>query len=307
MDIHYRGENQCQARLAKGGECQNKSYFNTNGVLKCGVHSKKDVGRLELLVNPNSEERLKIFNERRRQTILSLQDTNRILGRPGKVITTKLRMMKAPERLDSYISVFPNFRSGQQTDGVLEFRMPNLSPMKIPVGHEQPGLPPSKNLENFHQGNKVFASEVDSMGSPLPIWYERRLAMYNDEIPHRHKLGKTKAEHMKAAKCVDNANICLYSIIVLPNGKTERISYVDSRKYYCRFYEEGVKNTSEYKQLQQYLEDGYNLQIFGYDAYPIDEKENITKHYNDPGLPFGHEMVLYTMLTLTPSQYPWKQ
>ena len=38
-----------------------------------------------------------------------------------------------------------------------------------PIVHQQPDLPPSQNLENFHQGNKVFSTEYDTRTKkPMP-------------------------------------------------------------------------------------------------------------------------------------------
>jgi len=52
------------------------------------------------------------------------------------------------------------------------------------------------------------------------------------------------------------------------------------------------------------LEQGYNLQIVGYDGYNVDK--SLKKHYSDTKKPFGHELVLYTLLTIqNPKEYPW--
>jgi hypothetical protein len=51
------------------------------------------------------------------------------------------------------------------------------------------------------------------------------------------------------------------------------------------------------------IKNGYNLNIQGYDGYNV---TNILGHYYDISRPFGHELVLYTLLTEDdPLQYPW--
>jgi hypothetical protein len=36
-------------------------------------------------------------------------------------------------------------------------------------------------------------------------------------------------------------------------------------------------------------------------------KQKIEEHYCDMSKSFGHELVLYTMLTHKPNEYPWKK
>ena len=98
------------------------------------------------------------------------------------------------------------------------------------------------------------------------------------------------------------------------------------------------------------MDQGYNLELCGFDAYPIqndiEEKSKLPKstksakskvaksakneeedsnanantnanteteeltiedHYLDSSKPFGHELVLYTMLTINPENYPWRK
>ncbi len=45
----------------------------------------------------------------------------------------------------------------------------------------------------------------------------------------------------------------------------------------------------------------YNSQICGYDGYHVNK--SIEEHYRDVSCPFGHELVLYSLLTT--DKYPW--
>jgi hypothetical protein len=51
------------------------------------------------------------------------------------------------------------------------------------------------------------------------------------------------------------------------------------------------------------------LQICGPDAYGVSivSKNGIEEEYLNPKVPFGHERVLLTILTLEPEDYPWRK
>jgi hypothetical protein len=86
----------------------------------------------------------------------------------------------------------------------------------------------------------------------------------------------------------------------------KRYSYVESRYFYCHYYEILAKRTADYAKLQRYLDEGINLLIVGYDGYNV--TKDLYEHYVDPLKPFGHELVLYTMLMVEdPVHYPWNR
>jgi hypothetical protein len=67
-----------------------------------------------------------------------------------------------------------------------------------------------------------------------------------------------------------------------------------------------VKKEYDYKYLHTLKDDGYNLQIIGYDGYNLQiigydgftPSDDLYSHYIDPSRPFGHELVLHTMLVI---------
>jgi hypothetical protein len=206
----------------------------------------------------------------------------------GNVIVAKMYMNKPVGLLDTYINVYPNNRHGGLQCGL---GLPSLSPMRIgPIDHGQPELPMSINLENFHQGNKVFPCEVYK-DKITQKFYDTRYDMYRDPIPHRHKYTKS--------------DVPLYSIWVDKLGVEHRVDYITSRQFYCNFYERHTINNPDFIKLQEKLKDGFNLRICGYDGYPITMTPE--EHYLDPSKPFGHELVLYTMLVCEPKDYPWRK
>lgn len=206
-----------------------------------------------------------------------------------------LMRRKAPHRKD-FISVFPNNRHGNRKDGL---GMCELSPMRLgPVKHAQPGVPDSLTIENYHQFNKVFPNEVDDNRDPKPEFYKMRDEAYQDPVPHRHKYSR---EILKKI-CKGNINP-LYSIHLWPDGSEHRYDYVSSRYFYCHQYEILAKLQPEYKTLKDLLEEGKNLLILGYDGREITDLYDM---YKDPAYPFGHELVLCSLLKFkNPKDYPW--
>lgn len=140
---------------------------------------------------------------------------------------------------------------------------------------------------------------------PTPECRERQRRAYLDPIPHRHKF--TPEVMKKIALSGDqNKNVPLYSIHRTIQGEERQFTYIQSRYFYCHFYEVLAKRTEDYRRLCQMKADGINLLIMGYDAYPV--TQDLYTHYCDESKPFGHELVLYTLLIIdNPREYPWNR
>ena len=297
--IPFYGEIVCQHSLKP---CKNNAYYSLkkqNKVLYvCGVHSRscKDE-RKELEKDPDRKEKLQLAYDDRNKEIKKVARINKNKNRKGNIILQKMRMMRTPNYIQGYMNIFPNYLHGKRKDGL---GLPELSPKYIgPIEHGQPNLPIALNLENFHQFNKCFESEVDKKGNPLPIFFKTQREGYLDEIPHRHKQTAT-------------GNAPLFSIWVTSNGEKKKMTYIESRQFYCTFYERAVKHEDSYIKLKDMVKSGYNICICGYDAYPLkvengDIEQIIEECYLDASKPFGHELVLYSMLMLKKNQYPWRK
>ena len=291
----YFGAIRCPSKYKNGKECRNMAYYlvKNDQTYKCGLHSRK-LDRMELPRDPDAEKHKQEAIAKHDATVDKATRENYERGSKGKVVCSKLKMFKGFEQLEGYLNVYPNNKHQNKSGG---FGCASLSPMQLgPVEHGQSGLPIAKNIENFHQGNKCFPSEVDKDGNPLPIFYQTQKTMYEDLVPHRHK---TTAVAIKGK----SKNIPVYSIWVTKDGKEKRCTYIESRQYYCRFYEQLAPQTEDYKKLVVMLKNGTNLNIIGYDGYPV--TKSLQEHYLDPSRPFGHELVLYTLLTSDPKDYPW--
>jgi hypothetical protein len=288
MEKPHYGEIICQH-----SECRNKAYYICRNKYVCGVHSRNKE-REELKKYSRKEEKV-IKQEkktREKQEIERARLINANNNKPGLVVCSKLRMMRAPEDIKGFIKIFPNFKHGGREDGL---GMPSLSPMSLgPVHHGQPNLPFAYNIENFHQNAKCFQEEVDENGKPSKLFYDNRLKGYQDKIPHRHKyFGVEK-----------NKNIPLYFVWVDKDGKEHHLDYITSRQFYCNFYERLAKLQPDFEKLKMLLNEGYNLQIIGYDGRYV---ENLEQAYLDKSYPFGHELVLMSMLILKEENYPWRK
>ncbi len=285
----YYGEIKCEKV-----KCKNKAYYEFNGGYFCGVHSKSNrtqLVKISSYVQAKKKAELLVISN---TLIEDARKKNKDQGLKGKVIVSQLKMMKEPDDHKGFLKVFPNFKHQNRRDG---FGCRSLSPMSLgPVDHGQPNLPQSFNIENFHQGSKCFQEEIDSKGDPSKIYYENRLKFYLDKTAHRHKYKGTGK----------NKNIPVFFIWVDKDGKEHRLNYTQSKQFYCHFYEKLASIQPDYLRLLKLIENGTNIQICGYDGRSIGNRP-IEEEYLDESKPFGHELVLATMLIEKPENYPWKK
>jgi hypothetical protein len=279
-----------------------------SGQVLCGVHCKLPA-RVKLPQNPKAEEIKAEKYKLHKLTVELFAAENRQAKQRGKLTCQKMRMMKPVELQEGYLNVFPNNKHQNRTDG---FGCASLSPMQLgPVEHNQPGLPIALTVENYHQFNKCFPNEIDKKGNPLPEFYKRRDAAYADPVPHRHKFNLASLKKMNKDFVTGNesvANAPMFSVHLDHNGNERRYTYVESRFFYCKWYERLARKTEDFKVLKEKLAQGYNLCICGFDAYvPYTFSKNYLQyHYEDASKPFGHEMVLYTLLSIDNlDEYPW--
>lgn len=301
MSIVFYGETSCSHVIASGkrrGEpCSNNAYYEVKGIYLCGVHTKKE-DRDPLPKNPRRKELTEKQMAAERRHIDEVAKKNQKKGVKGQITVTKLRMMKKPENLDGYLKIFPNFKHQNRKDG---FGCSSLSPKALgPVKHKMPGLPVALNIENYHQFAKIFSFEVKNRKTREQA-KQLRVEAYKSTIPHRHKYDiKTLKQYGNG-----NANIPLYSVYYDQDSREHRYTYIQCRYFYCHWYEKLAKKTEDFEELCRLIDDGYNLQIVGYDGF---EPSDLYDHYLDDSRPFGHELVLYSLLVIDdPAEYPWNR
>lgn len=302
---NYYGEKICQGIVkSKDIPCTNLAYFSSENKILCGVHSKKDKNRTKLLTNPNKERLIRELLDQRNKEIVKESLENRKNKKKGKVVVTKLRMMSSPEHIKGYLNIFPNFKHQNRKDG---FGCSKLSPKSLgPINHGMLGLPPSKNLENYHQFSKFWKFELDKDNKIKQKYIENRKIAYLDPIPYRHKYDRKTLKEEN-----NNINIPEFSMYYDKDGNEHRYNYLECRYFYCHFYQRLVLEEKDFFELKKFIKDGINLNIVGYDGYDVDQRSDVlTKTlwdcYNDTSKPFGHELVLYTMLVEEDTEkYPW--
>ena len=291
-DIPRYGEIKCQTTYASGKECRNSAYFYSSGKYLCEMHSKKDTNRVQLVK----------FSKTEKEKEQAKHCEN--IKREGKIELFRIKGMRGSiEYKDGYLCVFPNHKHQNRKDG---FGCASISPMNtlnIPINKPSISIPGietwnitvCKNLENFHQANKVYACELDPKGNITSRFYEKRVEMYNDETPHRRKYTISEEKDQKV----------LFSIWIDKCGLEKRYSYVESRQFYCNFLERSTCQKDDYKRLKNAVDSKVNIMICGYDAYGV--TDNIENDYLDTSKPFGHERVLYTMLKYKENEWPWRK
>ncbi len=310
----YYGSITCQAIKKDKQPCTNKAYYTYDNKYCCGVHSNKSK-RTELSKDPNANDKKTRLIELHQQSVRDQIWSNGKNNRKGEVKCYKMQMMKEVPLIDGWRNVFPNNKHQTRKDG---YGCAELSPMQLgPVLHCQPGLPCSMNVENYHQANKVYPNEVETVDNGtrkvLPIFYETQKKLYEDKVPHRHKYdpatmkSNTKKLIEENIEYAANKNIPLFSIHKTLDGIEKEFTYVQSRYFYCKAYEILAKRTKSFVELLDMLNGGANLVICGYDARDITD-EDLDTVYADPYYPFGHELVLYALLTIVNEEYyPWNK
>lgn len=286
---YYHGESTCSKC------CQRKAYFLHNEQPRCGrCANKRTPGRTNLKPNPETIAKKIAAREAHR---LTFEDAARFAnGRRGKVKLCKLPggfSTRVPQ-MEGYISILPNFKnkaSGKRMDGA--WGRSTLSPKSMgPIHHGQPGLIDAETLEGFHQGSKWFLSQT------FAEFQTTQIEMFKDKNPRRHHPASGSASS-------SNRNIPKAFIWITQDGQRHELSYLECRQFYCTFYDRIARNLPEYKELQELLSKGYNLLLCGFDAHDSTNR-TLLEMYDDPSKPFGHELVLYTMLTEEDeSKWPW--
>lgn len=273
--------------------CARAAYFAQSGAARCGRHADRGV-RKPLPKNPGRAARLAAEYAVHRTTVDTAGAARAAAGERGAVTCCKMTMFQGqrPVFVDGAVNVFPNFKHANRYGGM---GMPSLSPKAMgPVDHGQPGLPAALNLENFHQFSKIFD------GESMADFRVAQRAAFRDPVPHRHKplalAGKDKNK---------NKNLCRGWVWTRADGTAVVKSYVECRQFYCNYYARFAAALPALATLRAALAAGTSLRICGYDGHPY-APDAMADHYLDDARPFGHEAVLFTMLTLPEDAWPWR-
>ncbi len=129
-------------------------------------------------------------------------------------------------------------------------------------------------MENLWQYSKIYSVDIED-GEVQESFFLRRQKGMKDPKPYRRVYPKKSSVSTVAAYW---------------NGQV--VDYLDSRKYYCRLYEQLVLPTAAWEDLQERHQKGENLLIVGYDANTCDmNHKSIQSAYTNGEHAFGHELV----------------
>ena len=238
---------------------------------------------------------LAVRSKSHKESIKRATKANRKSKSRGSVRCNKLpfRFSKGPKtwpNVDGFMNV--NVCSGSNQI-YKELSPMKLGPIEVNVVNSRNKIKirTAKNLENLWQASKVWEDDVYmDTGMPKKEWFKRRSRYFKDKKAHRH---------IKKSKTNKNKNVSLYSLWV--DQKTlevKKLSYLEARKeVYCPIYKQLASQTKAYKKIDKLLANGTNIQILGYDGYDYEtEGKTLEECYNDGSRPFGHELVLVSML-----------
>lgn len=151
----YRGQAQCAL-------CPASAKFKVGVSPRCGRHSRLG-NRVDLPKDPMAAARKEAAQDAHDRTVEEARQANVAAGRPGRVTCTgnnNKGMAFVAQRVDGYRTVLPNHKHGNSKQGV---GLARLSPKSLgPVPWDQPYTPQMLNIENMHQGSKVWLFEIDS-------------------------------------------------------------------------------------------------------------------------------------------------
>jgi len=312
-ELPFHGQRKCEFT-----GCSNGGYFAVLSVtpdentyrIYCGVHSRKHKASRIALEKDRQAKKKQVEAEwvQHWDSVEQARRKNVEAKRPGQVITSKLHMMRNPVFTVGFLPVWPNRRH----QGKPGFGCASLSPMnlhakdheehvmvsangKIVTGCEAKlmRLPPALSIENYHQYAKCYDHEHDEQtGWPRDEFWNTLCQGYQDAEPHRHKY--------------DRKDIARYSCRSDRTGRWRKFTYVESRFFYCKMYERRALESADFLALKQKLADGVNLEILGYDAFRLDpmNAETLYMAFQDGSRPFGHEMVLASLLVCA-DDLPW--
>lgn len=289
------GECQCTVVKKNGVMCGKTAYYSVCGDPRCGRHGKREGKKLP--PNPNAAQLKAQALELHEESIRRFAAENRSAGKRGQIRCTKMRMMKKVQLQEGFLNVFPNNRHQNRTDG---FGCCALSPMRLTptiLPAAAAGLiPQPKNIENFHQGSKFFVGQTKEQ------FMKGREDMFRSDIPQRHNPAAIGHGHRK--------NVPQCFVWTRADGVDVEYDYVPSRQFYCTMMERALLQQPDYLELVDKLQHGTNLNICGYDAYDLPDEpsaNSIEQCYLDGSRPFGHELVIATMLLISEDDWPWRR
>lgn len=189
-----------------------------------------------------------------------------------------------PSRPDS-MPVFISKGKGQIGNALSPFNVE--VPVSMMGWATSDGEPASERLPLPQKLELVWQAAKVAQGEPWSDYFSRRARIYAGKTPKRRYVDRDAGI---AGACFGPQSAGL-------------VQYVPSRVFYCRAYEQAVREVPEFEFLADLVAEGFNLLLLGPDGHPMETTpEAVKEAYADAKLQFGHERVLVAMLR---QESPW--
>ncbi len=144
-----------------------------------------------------------------------------------------------------------------------------------------------KNIQNLWMGSQVYEEWTDENGDPTIQYFDNKWKIWTE--------GKAYKTHPFVSR--DKKPLYYWwQGHKLPEWLARMVIY-------AQLYEQKVKKTEPYRELELLKRDGYNLLLLDYKGYDLKEEGiNIMDAFTDESRPMTHSLVLYGMLT---GRTPW--
>lgn len=214
------------------------------------------------------------MKRQREAEINEARQINALNCRPGKLLLQTQYHYRDKAAKDKHWRRLPGFRNISVCSGAKKWKY--LSPVYLGPIEVEPGLVAS-SLENAWYYSQVFKEDLYQDQIRVE-WFKNR--QYGFESP----IGKPSSKRQKRGE---------------PEfwfWKGARLNKVEARReIYCKLYAEHIVKLDLYADLKVMLKQGFNIQLFGYDAYDLEGREPIEALF-DVNKTFGHEFILYGLL-----------
>lgn len=212
---------------------------------------------------------------------------NALYGQAGSVRLQQQYHFRDKSVQDKRWRRLPGFRNISVGSGAKKWKA--LSPLYLgPVSHAEEdsagALAPAGSLDNLWRYSQVFAEDVGKDGEPNEAWLQRRRLGF--------ALPKGERQVRGSKRRSNEAPLFWY-------WRGQHLDAVTARKeIYCHLYAALVVDCDLYRELDLMVQQGFNIQLFGYEAYDfVEESKTLLQAIEDPQGSFGHEFVLYGLLT----------
>jgi hypothetical protein len=297
----------CEAIKGDGAPCGKKAKWIANEKRYCGIHVKKFPDRVE--IDPKPEKKKKPVKKAtlggegsgstseagllnaHQQSVIEAQRENRKKKKPmGTITITVAEGRKMGPLIDGFERIYTDPRNVSKRDGML---VPELHPARIgPIEHDQPTLPPAKNLEVFHRANQVYSETAGK------TFHTNQVKAYGEEKPKR-AAGKPLVFYMWRVP----PNHPKGEVVDFAECKELHLTPLDGREIYSKTYHKMVCRSAAFMDLVRRMELGYNLDIVSVSKMEGSQAE-CEALYRDLSRPFHYTHVLYMMLLYVSKKAP---